>query len=212
MADVHSRIAELRVIPMIAIDDVDKAVPLADALIEGRLPIVEITFRTEPGQAAIRTIAERRPDCLLGAGTILTVDQLKAARDAGATFGVSPGFNPKVVAEAVRMGFAFSPGVMTPSDVEAALDVGLDVLKYFPAEAAGGVKMLKSLAGPYRHTGVKFIPTGGINTENFVEYLALDVVLAVGGSWIARREDIAAGNWDRIRANCEAIRAALGAS
>jgi 2-dehydro-3-deoxyphosphogluconate aldolase/(4S)-4-hydroxy-2-oxoglutarate aldolase len=212
MAAVHSRIAELRVIPMIAIDDVEKAVPLADALIEARLPIVEITFRTEAGQAAIRTIAEQRPDCLLGAGTILTVDQLKAARDAGATFGVSPGLNPKVVAEAVRMGFPFSPGVMTPSDVEAALDVGLDVLKYFPAEAAGGVKMLKSLAGPYRHTGVRFIPTGGINTENFVEYLALDVVLAVGGSWIARRDDIAAGNWDRIKANCEAIRAALGAS
>ncbi len=209
MADVHSRIGELGVIPMIAIDDADNALRLADTLSEGGLPIVEITFRTEAGQAAIRTIAGQRPDCLLGAGTILTVDQLKAARDAGASFGVSPGFNPKVVAEAVRMGFAFSPGVMTPSDVEAALDAGLRVLKYFPAEAAGGVKVLKALTGPYKHTGVKFMPTGGINTENFMEYLALDVVLAVGGSWVAKRDDIAAGNWDKIKANCQAIRAAM---
>ena len=107
------------------------------------------------------------------------------------------------------MGFAFSPGVMTPSDVEAALDAGLRVLKYFPAEAAGGVKVLKALTGPYKHTGVKFMPTGGINTENFMEYLALDVVLAVGGSWVAKRDDIAAGNWDKIKANCQAIRAAM---
>ena len=211
MEEIYSRIGELGVIPMIAIDDADKALRLADTLSEGGLPVVEITFRTEASQAAIRTIAQQRPDCLLGAGTILTVDQLKAARDAGASFGVSPGFNPKVVAEAVRMGFAFSPGVMTPSDVEAALDAGLEVLKYFPAEAAGGVKVLKALAGPYRHTGVKFMPTGGINTENFMEYLALDVVLAVGGSWIARRDDIAAGNWGKIKANCQAIRAAMKA-
>jgi len=209
MEDVYSKMADLRVIPMIAIDDADQAIPLADALLAGGLPVVEITFRTEAGQAAIQAIADRRPDCLLGAGTILTVDQLRAARDAGAAFGVSPGFNPKVVAEAVRLGFAFSPGVMTPSDIEAALDMGLGVLKYFPAEAAGGLKMLKALAGPYRHTGMKFIPTGGINTRNFVEYLASDVVLAVGGSWVARREDIAAGNWETVQANCKAIRAAL---
>jgi 2-dehydro-3-deoxyphosphogluconate aldolase/(4S)-4-hydroxy-2-oxoglutarate aldolase len=209
MEEIHARIAELRVVPMIAIDDADKALPLADALIEAGLPIVEITFRTEAGQAAIRTIAEKRPDCVLGAGTILTVDQVKAARDAGASFGVSPGLNPNVVAEAVRMGFPFSPGVMTPSDVEAALDVGLDVLKYFPAEAVGGVKVLKALTGPYRHTGVRFIPTGGINTRNFLDYLALDVVLAVGGSWLAPRGDVAAGNWEKIKANCREVRAAM---
>jgi len=209
MEEIHSRIAELGVVPMVAIDDADKALPLADTLIEAGLPIVEITFRTEAGQAAIRTIAENRPDCVLGAGTILTVDQVKAARDAGASFGVSPGLNPNVVAEAVRMGFPFSPGVMTPSDVEAALDMGLDVLKYFPAEAVGGVKVLKALTGPYKHTGVRFIPTGGINTRNFVEYLALDVVLAVGGSWLAPRGDVAAGNWDRIKANCQEVRAAM---
>ena len=209
MEDIHARIAELGVVPVIALEDADRAVPLADALMEGDLPVAEITFRTRAGQAAIRAIAEHRPGCLVGAGTILTVDQLHAARDAGAAFGVAPGLNPKVVAEAVRMGFAFSPGVMTPSDVEAGLDAGLTVLKFFPAEAIGGLKILKALAGPYKHTGVKFIPTGGINTQNFTEYLASDVVLAVGGSWVARREDIAAGDWEKVRSNCRAIRAAL---
>ena len=209
MSDLHSKIAEMGVVPVIAIDDADKAVALADALIEGGLAIAEITFRTEAGQAAIKKIAAERPDCLLGAGTILTVDQLNAARDAGAVFGVSPGFNPKVVAEAIKIGFPLSPGVMTPSDVEAALDMGLDVLKFFPAEAAGGIKMLKALAGPYGHTGVKFVPTGGINLGNFKDYLALDVVLAVGGSWVATRADIAAGDWDKIKANCREIREAI---
>jgi len=209
MEAIHARIAELGVVPVIALDDAAQALPLADALTEGGLPVAEITFRTQAGQAAIRAIAKHRSDCLVGAGTILTIDQLHAARDAGAAFGVSPGLNPKVVAEAIRMGFAFSPGVMTPSDVEAGLDAGLTVLKFFPAEAIGGIKILKALAGPYRHTGVKFIPTGGINTRNFTEYLASDVVLAVGGSWVARRDDIAAGDWEKVRSNCRAIRAAL---
>ena len=209
MADVYSRIAEFGVIPVISIDDPGKAVELADALAEGGLPVAEITFRTEAGQAAIGVIAKQRPDILLGAGTILTVDQLRAAHDAGATFGVSPGLNPKVVAEAQRMGFPFAPGVMTPSDVEAGLDAGLKVLKFFPAEAVGGLKTLKALAGPYKHTGVQFIPTGGINAENFTAYLALEVVLAVGGSWVAKRDDIAAGDWEQIAANCRQIRETL---
>ena len=205
MADVYARIAELGVVPVVAIDDADKALDLADALTAGGLPVAEITFRTAAGQAAIERIARQRPDCLVGAGTILTVGQLKAARDAGAAFGVAPGLNPKVVAEAVRTGFAFSPGVMTPTDIEAALDMGLKVLKFFPAEAAGGLKMLEALAGPYKHTGVKFVPTGGISPGNFIEYLASDVVLAVGGTWVARQEDIAAGRWETIQANCRRI-------
>ena len=209
MNELHAKIAELGVVPVIAIDDAGQAVALADALIEGGLPIAEITFRTDAGQAAIKKIATDRPDCLLGAGTILTVDQLKAAQDAGAVFGVSPGFNPKVVAEAIKIGFPLSPGVMTPSDVEAALDMGLEVLKFFPAEAAGGIKMLKALVGPYKHTGVKFVPTGGINLGNFKDYLALDVVLAVGGSWVATKADIAAGDWDKVKANCREIISAI---
>ncbi len=209
MIDLHAKIADLGVVPVIAIDDADKAVALADALIEGGLGIAEITFRTEAGQAAIKKIAAERPECLLGAGTILTVDQLKAAQDAGAVFGVSPGFNPTVVAEAIKTNFPLSPGVMTPSGVEAALYMGLKVLKFFPAEAAGGMKMLKALAGPYGHTGVKFIPTGGINLDNFKDYLAMDVVLAVGGSWVATRADIAADDWAKVTANCREIREAI---
>jgi len=206
---VYEKTAELGVVPVIAIDDADNALPLADALIEGGLPIVEFTFRTEAGQAAIKTIAAERPDCLVGAGTILTVDQVRAAHDAGAAFAVAPGFNPAVVAEAAKVGLPFSPGVMTPSDVGAALDTGLQVLKFFPAEAAGGVKLLKALAGPYKHTGVKFIPTGGINADNFIDYLASEVVLAVGGSWVAARQDIADGNWEAVKANCRQIRNAM---
>ncbi len=209
MANVHSKIAELGVVPVIAIDDAAGALDLADALIAGGLPIAEITFRTEAGQATLQRIAAERPDCLLGAGTILTVDQLRAAKDAGATFGVAPGLNPAVVEEAIRLDFPFSPGVMTPSDVEAALAMGLKVLKYFPAEAAGGVKMLKALAGPYGHTGVMFVPTGGINVANFLDYLAMDCVLAVGGSWVAKRDDIAAGKFEKITQNCIDIRKAL---
>ena len=203
--EVHEKIGELAVVPIVAIDDADAAVPLADALIEGGLPIAEITFRTEAGAAVMKKLKDQRPEIMLGAGTILTVDNLRRARDCGATFGVSPGFNTKVVEEALKLGFPFSPGVMTPSDVEAALGMGLTVLKFFPAEACGGVKMLKALAGPYGHTGVKFIPTGGINAGNFLEYLDLDVVLAVGGSWVAKRDDIAAANWDKITANCRQI-------
>ncbi len=203
--EVHEKIGKFAVVPVVAIDDADAAVPLADALIAGGLPIVEITFRTEAGAAVMKKLKDERPDVMLGAGTILTVDNLRRARDCGATFGVAPGFNTKVVGEALELGFPFSPGVMTPSDVEAALDMGLTVLKFFPAEASGGVKMLKALAGPYGHTGVKFMPTGGINAGNFLEYLALDVVLAVGGSWVAKRDDIAAANWDKIKANCRQI-------
>jgi len=203
--EVHDKIGELAVVPVVAIDDADAAVPLADALIAGGLPVAEITFRTEAGAGAMKKLKLQRPEIMLGAGTILTVDNLRRARDCGATFGVAPGFNTKVAEEALKLGFPFSPGVMTPSDVEAALAMGLTVLKFFPAEACGGLKMLKALAGPYGHTGVKFIPTGGVNAGNFLEYLALDAVLAVGGSWVAKRNDIAAANWDKIKANCREI-------
>jgi 2-dehydro-3-deoxyphosphogluconate aldolase/(4S)-4-hydroxy-2-oxoglutarate aldolase len=202
MPDVYATIGQLRIVPVIAIDDASKALDLADALIAGNLPVAEITFRTEAGQAAIKAIAKHRPQVMLGAGTILTVDQLRWAHDAGATFGVAPGLNLAVAREAIKLGFAFCPGVMTPSEIETAMDLGLTTLKFFPAEVAGGVKMLKALAGPYGHTGVKFVPTGGINAANFQSYLALDCVLAVGGSWVAEREAIARGNWAGIKAKC----------
>lgn len=202
---VHEILGRTGVVPVVAIDDAASAIPLADALIAGGLPIAEITFRTAAAPKVMQTLKAERPGMLVGAGTILNVEDLRRARDCGAAFGVAPGFNPAVVAEANDLGFPFAPGVMTPSDVEAALAMGLTVLKYFPAEAAGGMKMLKSLAGPYGHTGVKFLPTGGINVDNAPIYLASDAVLAVGGSWVAKRADIAAGNWSTIEANARAV-------
>ena len=200
--EIYQKIEEFRIVPVIAIEDEDSALPLADALIGGGLPVAEITFRTEAASAVILKIAKERPDMLIGAGTILTIDNLKRAIDCGAKFGVAPGFNPKIVEETLKLNFPFSPGVMTPSDVECALSLGIKVLKFFPAEAAGGTKMLKSLAAPYAHLGVRFIPTGGINLEILTNYLSIQQVLAVGGTWIANAEDIRKKNWKQISTNC----------
>ena len=201
---IHLRIGSLGVVPVVAIDDPESALPLADALIEGDLPSAEVTFRTTAAAAVIEKMAAGRPDMLLGAGTILNTEDLRRAAGCGAAFGVAPGFNPEVVREALKIGFPFSPGVMTPSDIEGAMSFGIKVLKFFPAGAAGGVKMLSSISAPYAHLGVKFIPTGGVNQENMKTYLEQKTVLAIGGTWIATREDIAAGRWNAIRENCRA--------
>ncbi len=203
---VYEKIGQFRVVPVVAIDSVDSALPLADALIAGGLPIAEITFRTRAAADVIRLLAQERPALLVGAGTILNVDDLKRARDCGAAFAVAPGLNPAVVKAAVDVGLPFAPGVMTPSDIEAAVALGVTTLKFFPAEAAGGVALLKSIYAPYKHLGVRFIPTGGINADNVLKYLVLEAVLAVGGSWIAERGDIAAGNWTKITDNCRQVR------
>jgi 2-dehydro-3-deoxyphosphogluconate aldolase / (4S)-4-hydroxy-2-oxoglutarate aldolase len=208
-AQVYQRIAALRVVPVVAIDSVEAALPMADALIAGGLPVAEITFRTEAAAAVIRHLNDKRPELMLGAGTVTHPDQVRAAYDCGAAFAVAPGFNPKVVQAAQKVGLPFAPGVMTPTEVEAALDAGVQVLKFFPAGAAGGVKMLTSLCAPYAHLGVRFIPTGGISLENLQEYLSQPAVLAVGGTWLATREDIAGGRWDKIAANCRQIHEAL---
>ena len=204
--EVYLLLERYKVVPIIAIENADAALNLADALIEGGLPIAEITFRTDAAADVISKLCKEKPELMIGAGTILTLDNLKKAQDCGATFGVAPGFNPKIVEEALKMGFPFAPGVMTPSDVEAALEMGIKVQKFFPAEAAGGLKMLKGLIGPYAHTGVRFMPTGGINPGNLMNYLTIPQVLAVGGTWIATKEDISSGNWDEIKLRCEAVR------
>jgi 2-dehydro-3-deoxyphosphogluconate aldolase/(4S)-4-hydroxy-2-oxoglutarate aldolase len=201
--EIYKIIERLRILPVIAIEDAASALLLADALIEGGLPVAEITFRTEAASAVISKIAKERPNILIGAGTILTIDNLKKAIDCGARFGVAPGFNPRIVEEALKLNFPFSPGVMTPSDIEGALDYGIKILKFFPAEAAGGTKMLNSLAAPYAHLGVRFIPTGGINLETLNNYLSIPQVLAVGGTWIAKAEDIKMKNWKQIVMNCK---------
>ena len=203
MNDAFQTIAQCGVIPVIAIDRVEAAIPLADALLEGGLPIVEITFRTSAAATVIETIRRHRPELLIGAGTVTTIDNLKAAIACGAKFGVAPGLNPTIVDEARHVGFPFVPGVCTPSDIELALAHHCSILKFFPSEPSGGMEMLKALAAPYRHLGVRFIPTGGVNMSNLAAYLAVDDVLAVGGAWIAKQEDLAECKWSEIRDRCK---------
>ena len=204
---LFDQIARFKVVPVIAIESPDAALSLADALIEGGLPIAEITFRTEAATAVIRKLTQERSNLFVGAGTILTLDNLKAAIDTGAKFGVAPGFNPRIVEAAQQRGFPFVPGVCTPSDVEAALSNGCKILKFFPAGAMGGLTMLKSLIAPYGHTGVQFMPTGGVSPANLGEYLETKCVIACGGTWIATKEDIAEGRWKLIASRCREIAA-----
>jgi len=208
-SQIYEQLGKFKVVPVIAIDKVEDALPLADALIEGGLPLAEITFRTAAAADVISTLNQHRPQLVIGAGTILTVDQLHRAADCGATFGVAPGFNPTIVEEANKIGFPFSPGIMTPSDIEGALSLGVKVLKFFPAEAAGGVKLLKSLAAPYSHLGIKFIPTGGLNVNNMNDYLALPQVLAIGGTWVAKKDVISEQNWAQIANNGREVLGAI---
>lgn len=192
------RILAKRIVPVVVLDSADSAEPLAEALLAGGLDIMEITFRTAAAEESIRRIARRYPQILLGAGTLLEKEQVVRAKDAGAVFGLAPGLNPEIVGTAKDIGLEFSPGVMTPSEVEQALSLGCKLLKFFPAEAAGGVNMLKSLAGPYTHTGVKFVPTGGVTSANLASYLKLPVVAAIGGSWMVDKALVNAGKWQEI--------------
>ncbi|MES2439289.1 MAG: bifunctional 4-hydroxy-2-oxoglutarate aldolase/2-dehydro-3-deoxy-phosphogluconate aldolase [Verrucomicrobiota bacterium] len=203
------RILAKRIVPVVVLDHVESAEPLAEALLEGGLDIMEITFRTAAAEESIKRIASRFPEILLGAGTLLEKDQVRRAKDAGAVFGLAPGLNPGIIAAANEIGLQFSPGVMTPSDVEHALSLGCKLLKFFPAEVAGGVNMLKALAGPYGHTGVKFIPTGGVSSGNLSDYLKLPVVAAIGGSWMVDKQLVNDGKWSEItRITREALAAA----
>jgi 2-dehydro-3-deoxyphosphogluconate aldolase / (4S)-4-hydroxy-2-oxoglutarate aldolase len=201
--EVYRRIGELGVVPVIAMDDPKSALPLADALLAGGLPIVEITFRTLAAAQVIEILARERPSLLVGAGTVLTRENLQAARASGARFAVAPGLNPEIVRLAREADLPFIPGVATPSEIEQALALGCRTLKFFPAEAMGGLDMLNALAAPYGHTGVKFVPTGGVTTANLQSYLDCKAVSAVGGTWIAKKEDLAAGSWQEIRQRCE---------
>lgn len=203
------RILAKRIVPVVVLDHAESAEPLAEALLEGGLDIMEITFRTAAAEESLRRIAARFPQILLGAGTLLEKDQVRRAKDAGASFGLAPGLNPEIVAAACEVGLEFSPGVMTPSDVERALAHDCKLLKFFPAEAAGGVAMLKALAGPYAHTGVKFIPTGGVSVANLTDYLKLPIVAAIGGSWMVDKQLVNDGKWAEItRITREALAAA----
>ena len=186
--------------PVIVIEDAEDAEPLAEALLAGGIDIIEVTFRTAAAADAITRIKKTFPDILLGAGTVLTSEQVDRAIDAGAGFGLAPGLNPDVVERFRSRGGTFIPGVMTPSEIEKGLLLGCEFLKFFPAGTAGGVAALKALSGPYSATGVKFCPTGGINPDNMVDYLKLPIVASVGGSWIATKQQIADKDWAAITA------------
>ncbi len=209
--DIFQTLKRHGVVPVIAIESTQAALPLADALLEGGLPVAEITFRTAAAAEVIARLRAERPRLLLGAGTVLNPENLRRAVEAGARFGVAPGLNPQIVAEAGRLGLPFIPGVVTPSEIEQALGLGARMLKFFPAEASGGLEMVKALSGPYAHTGVQFMPTGGVTPANLAAWLASPVVACVGGTWIASKEAIAGGKWEQIRDNCrkavEAVRA-----
>ncbi|MFP4541012.1 MAG: bifunctional 4-hydroxy-2-oxoglutarate aldolase/2-dehydro-3-deoxy-phosphogluconate aldolase [Opitutales bacterium] len=187
-----------KVIPVVVLEDAAKAVDLAKALLAGGIEAIELTFRTKAAAEAIRAVRAEVPEMVVGAGTILTPAQVDEAVAAGAQFAVAPGHNQQVTARATEKGLPFAPGVMTPTDIEAALSVGFRTLKFFPAESAGGVTHLKSLIAPYQHMGVRFIPTGGISADLARAYLDLPAVLAVGGSWLTPKDVIAAGDWGRI--------------
>lgn len=196
MHEVLERIKEMGIVPVVVIDDVKNAIPLAKALCEGGLPCAEVTFRTDAAEEAIRIMAEQFPDMLIGAGTVLTIDQVDRAVAAGAKFIVSPGLNPNIVKYCVDKGILITPGCMSPSDIEIALENGLEVVKFFPAEPAGGLKMIKAIAAPY--VNMKFMPTGGINIKNVKEYLLYDRIVACGGSWMVKDSLMKSGEFDKI--------------
>ena len=209
MNEVLEKIQKIGIVPVVVLDDAKDAAPLAKALCEGGLPCAEVTFRTAAAEESIRIMAKEFPEMLVGAGTVLTTEQFDRAVNAGAKFIVSPGLNPEVVKYCVNKGIPVTPGTSNPSDVEMAISLGLDVVKFFPAEAAGGINMIKAMAAPY--TQMKFMPTGGINAKNINSYLAFDKILACGGSWMVKKDLVAAGEFDKIRdLTKEAVQTMLG--
>ena len=196
MNEVLKKIGQTGIVPVVVLNEVKDAVPLAQSLINGGLPCAEVTFRTDAAQQSIAEISKNFPQMFVGAGTVLTTEQVDRAVDAGAKFIVSPGFNPKVVEYCLKKEYPITPGIMTPTELEMALEFGLDVVKFFPAENAGGLKMIKAMAAPY--TMMKFMPTSGINPENVREYLQCDKILACGGSWMVKGDLIKSGNFSEI--------------
>jgi 2-dehydro-3-deoxyphosphogluconate aldolase / (4S)-4-hydroxy-2-oxoglutarate aldolase len=209
MYEVLKKVGEIGVVPVVKIEKASDAAALGRALLAGDLPLAEITFRTAAAEEAIKILSRDCPELLVGAGTVLTTDQVDRAVAAGARFIVAPGFNPRVVDYCISKGVPVTPGISSPSEIEMGLERGLDVLKFFPAGASGGLEYLKSIAAPY--AGVQFVPTGGVEPGNIKEYLSFNRVLAVGGTWIAKEAAISAGKFDEItRLAREAVVASLG--
>lgn len=196
--NILERIRRTGVIAVLILDDVDSAVPLARALMDGGVDAVELTLRTPVALDCVREVRRHVPEMLVGVGTVLNPVQVDQVMAAGAAFGVAPGLNLKVVHRATELGLPFAPGIMTPSDIENAIQAGCRELKFFPAEPSGGLKMLGSIRAPFAHLGVQFIPLGGVTASNMLEYLNDPGVLAVGGSWLAKPELIRSANWQSI--------------
>ena len=197
MKSIEDRFAELKVVPVVVLNDVKDAAPLAKALVEGGLPCAEVTFRTDAAAESIRIMTEAYPDMLVGAGTVLTTEQVDRAVEAGAKFIVSPGFDPEIVDYCIGKNVPVFPGCISPSEVAQAVKRGLKIVKFFPAEQAGGLAMIKAMAAPYNM--LRFMPTGGINTKNLKEYLACDKILCCGGSWMVKGDMVEAGEFDKIQ-------------
>ena len=204
--DVFSRLSRAGVVPVVVIDDAKDAVPTANAMVAGGVDVMEITFRTAAAPDAIKAVSENCPDMLVGAGTILNLEQCKLAVEMGAKFIVSPGFDANVVGWCIENNIAVTPGCVTPTEITAAVNMGLKVVKFFPANVYGGLNAMKNLSAPF--VGVKFMPTGGVNADNIREYITAPFIHAVGGSWVCPKADIAAGNWEKITNLCLEARAA----
>ena len=196
LAAITTQLQRLKVVPVIALDHAEDILPLADTLAQNGLSVAEITFRSPAAGEAIRLLRQQRPDFLIAAGTVLTSEQVFQAKNAGADFVVTPGFNPKIVQLCQDLGLPIIPGVNNPMAIEATLELGIDTVKFFPAEASGGVKMIKALLGPYAQ--LKIMPTGGIGLQNIQDYLAIPNVMACGGSWFVEKTLINAKNWSEI--------------
>lgn len=206
---ILERLAASIIVPVVVLDKAEDAVPTANALLAGGIDVMEITFRTEAAPQAIKEVAEKCPDMLVGAGTILNLEQCKLVVEMGAEFIVSPGFDEKVVGWCIENGIAVTPGCVTPTEITAAVNMGLDIVKFFPANVYGGLNAMKNLSAPFGN--VRFMPTGGINTENIKEYVNAPFIHAVGGSWVCPKADIAAGNFENITRLCREARAAAKA-
>lgn len=204
--EMIKKLQETKVIAVLVIDELKNAIPLAKALLAGGVDCIELTLRTPIAMDAARAIKAEVPEMVVGLGTVLTTEQVKLAANVGVDFAVAPGCNPKIIATAKEYGLSFAPGIVTPTDIEMAVEQGCRVLKYFPAETSGGIKHLKSMAGPYQYLGLSFIPLGGLNLSNASSYIESPLICAIGGSWIARRNMIQAGDWNVITENAKAIR------
>ncbi|MBP6783350.1 MAG: bifunctional 4-hydroxy-2-oxoglutarate aldolase/2-dehydro-3-deoxy-phosphogluconate aldolase [Verrucomicrobiales bacterium] len=205
---IGKAISEARIIAVLVIDDAAAALPVAESLLAGGVTAMELTLRTPAALEAAARIREACPEMMVGIGTILFPDQVEAALAAGASFGVSPGVNPAIIRQAKAVGLPFGPGIMTPTDIDMAIQEGCRLLKFFPAESSGGLAHLKNIAAPYAHLGPKFIPLGGVSLANMMTYLNSDLIAAVGGSWLAPRDLIQQQDWKKIENNArEAISA-----